>query len=45
MITLYQYGNSVCAQKVRLTLVEKGQSWETRRGRVGELRAQYLGGL
>ncbi len=30
MITLYQYGNSVCAQKVRVTLCEKGLAWETR---------------
>lgn len=30
MLTLYQYGNSVCAQKVRVTLCEKGLSWETR---------------
>ena len=29
MITLYQYGNSVCAQKVRLTLCEKGLPFET----------------
>ena len=30
MLTLYQYGNSVCAQKVRVTLCEKGLQWETR---------------
>ena len=30
MLTLYQFGNSVCAQKVRITLSEKGQTWETR---------------
>jgi len=30
MFTLYQYGNSVCAQKVRVTLCEKGLAWETR---------------
>jgi glutathione S-transferase len=30
MFTLYQYGNSVCAQKVRVTLCEKGLTWETR---------------
>lgn len=30
MFTLYQYGNSVCAQKVRVTLKEKGLDWETR---------------
>jgi glutathione S-transferase len=30
MITLYQYGNSVCAQKVRITLIEKGLEWETK---------------
>lgn len=30
MLTLYQYGNSVCAQKVRVTLCEKGLAWETR---------------
>jgi glutathione S-transferase len=27
---LYQYGNSVCAQKVRITLAEKGVEWESR---------------
>ena len=30
MLTLYEYGNSVCAQKVRVTLCEKGLTWETR---------------
>ena len=30
MITLYQFGNSVCAQKVRITLFEKGLEWEPR---------------
>ena len=30
MIVLYQYGNSVCAQKVRITLAEKGLDWEPR---------------
>jgi glutathione S-transferase len=30
MLTLYQFGNSVCAQKVRVTLLEKGLQWETR---------------
>lgn len=30
MITLYQYGNSVCAQKVRFTLAEKGLEYEKR---------------
>lgn len=30
MLTLYQYGNSVCAQKVRVTLCEKGLEWESR---------------
>ncbi len=30
MLKLYQFGNSVCAQKVRITLSEKDQSWETR---------------
>lgn len=28
MFTLYQFGNSVCAQKVRITLLEKGQAWK-----------------
>ncbi len=28
MITLYQFGNSVCCQKVRITMKEKGLSWE-----------------
>jgi glutathione S-transferase len=27
MITLYQFGNSVCCQKVRITLREKGLDW------------------
>jgi glutathione S-transferase len=31
MLTLYDYGNSVCCQKVRITLVEKGLSWEARK--------------
>ena len=30
MITLYQFGKSVCAQKVRITLFEKGLEWEPR---------------
>ena len=29
MLELYQFGNSVCAQKVRITLVEKGLDWKT----------------
>jgi glutathione S-transferase len=29
MITLYQFGNSVCCQKVRITLSEKGLKWDT----------------
>jgi glutathione S-transferase len=28
MLTLYDFGNSVCCQKVRITLVEKGLTWE-----------------
>jgi glutathione S-transferase len=28
MITLYDFGNSVCCQKVRITLREKGLDWE-----------------
>ena len=28
MITLYDFGNSVCCQKVRITLVEKGLTWD-----------------
>ena len=31
MLILYDYGNSVCCQKVRLTLVEKGLTWEGRK--------------
>jgi glutathione S-transferase len=27
MITLYQFGNSVCCQKVRVVLAEKGLDW------------------
>ena len=30
MFTLYQFDNSVCAQKVRITLLEKGQTWEAK---------------
>ena len=28
MITLYEFGNSVCCQKVRVTMREKGLSWD-----------------
>ena len=28
MITLYDFGNSVCCQKVRITLTEKGLDWQ-----------------
>ncbi len=28
MLTLYDYGNSVCCQKVRITLCAKGLSWQ-----------------
>ena len=31
MITLYDFGNSVCCQKVRITLREKGLDWEATR--------------
>src|SRR5438477_12564049 len=31
MLTLYDLGNSVCCQKVRITLVEKGLTWEARK--------------
>ena len=27
MLTLYDFGNSVCRQKVRITLTEKGLAW------------------
>jgi glutathione S-transferase len=27
MLTLYDFGNSVCCQKVRITLTEKGLAW------------------
>jgi glutathione S-transferase len=30
-LILYDYGSSVCCQKVRITLVEKGLPWEARR--------------
>ena len=30
MLTLYSFKNSVCAQKVRVTMVEKGLDWETK---------------
>jgi glutathione S-transferase len=29
MITLYDFGNSVCCQKVRITLCEKGLAWQS----------------
>ncbi len=29
MLELYQFGNSVCAQKVRITMSEKGLDWAT----------------
>ena len=29
MLTLYDFGNSVCCQKVRITLREKGLDWES----------------
>jgi glutathione S-transferase len=29
MITLYDFGNSVCCQKVRITLCEKGLEWQS----------------
>jgi glutathione S-transferase len=28
MLTLYDFGNSVCCQKVRITLTEKGLTWD-----------------
>jgi ganglioside-induced differentiation-associated protein 1 len=28
MITFYQFGNSVCCQKARITMSEKGLKWE-----------------
>ena len=28
-ITLYQFGNSVCCQKVRMTMLEKGVAWDS----------------
>ena len=28
MLTLYDFGNSVCCQKVRVTMVEKGLTWD-----------------
>ena len=28
MLTLYDFGNSVCCQKVRITLCAKGLDWE-----------------
>jgi len=31
MLTLYDFGNSVCCQKVRITLLEKGLTWEARK--------------
>ena len=31
MFILYDFGNSVCCQKVRITLVEKGLTWEARK--------------
>ena len=31
MMILYDFGNSVCCQKVRITLVEKGLTWQAHR--------------
>jgi glutathione S-transferase len=31
MLTLYDFGNSVCCQKVRITMCEKGLAWEPKR--------------
>jgi len=31
MLILYDYGNSVCCQKVRITLIEKALTWEARK--------------
>jgi glutathione S-transferase len=31
MLILYDFGNSVCCQKVRITLVEKGLTWQARK--------------
>ena len=31
MLTLYDFGNSVCCQKVRITLRAKGLDWEAHR--------------
>jgi glutathione S-transferase len=31
MLILYDYGNSVCCQKVRITLTEKALTWEARK--------------
>ncbi len=28
MLTLYDFGNSVCCQKVRITMRAKGLAWE-----------------
>ncbi len=28
-VTLYQFGNSVCCQKVRITMLEKGVEWDS----------------
>jgi glutathione S-transferase len=30
MLTLYHYWSSVCSQKVRMCLAEKGLDWESR---------------
>ena len=29
MLTLYDFGNSVCCQKVRITLCAKGLDWDS----------------
>jgi glutathione S-transferase len=45
MLTLYDFEGAVCAAKVRLTLVEKGLTWETRRvdlSRGGQFEPEYL---
>jgi glutathione S-transferase len=45
MLTLYDFESAVCAAKVRLTLVEKGLTWETKRvdlNRGGQFDPEYL---
>jgi glutathione S-transferase len=45
MLTLYDFGNSVCCQKVRITMCAKGLSWESAKVdlfKAGQYDPKYL---